>query len=81
MAAKINKTVRIDLQNGSGSHKCASPPIMGGGAGNTGLYDGVKRRGNAGEFDGKDYGNAKGIGGGAKTSDSGRNQGEDSDGY
>lgn len=80
MAAKLNTTKRIG-GTGAGIHKCASPTIMNGGAGNTGNYDGVKRRGGKSPMTGSGYGTARGIGGGAKTTTGGTRSGQDSDGY
>jgi len=83
MAAKINKTVKISLRDGAPSN----PPQMKpdnpwhGGAGQTGMYDGVKRRGGKSPMTGSGYGTAKGIGGGAKTTTGGTRSGQDSDGY
>lgn len=82
MAAKINKMVRISLQQGSASpnQMRENSPWMGG-AGQTGLVNGVKRRGGPSPMTGKGYGTARGIGGGAKTSGADKNSGTDSDGY
>jgi hypothetical protein len=81
MAAKINKTVKISLQNGSNEKNQMStdnPWHGGASAKGMGEIDGVKRRGGNSPATGKGYGTAKGIGGGTKTTD-GKSVGQDSD--
>jgi len=81
MAAKINKTVKISLRDGSNVKNQMSPdnPWHGGAsAKGMGEVDGVKRRGGPSPDTGKGYGTARGIGGGTKATD-GRKSGQDSD--
>lgn len=76
MAAKINTTKRIG-GGGSNTYK-AEPDCMMGGADHLGNYDGVKRRGGPSPYAGPSFGTARGIGGGAKTTSTNRDNDTDS---
>ena len=76
MAAKINTTKKIGGM-GSGCYK-AEPDVMMGGAKNTGTTGmNSKKRGGASPATGNGYGTAKGLGGGARTGSTNRDNDTD----
>ena len=84
MAAKVNKTVKISLRDGSSvKNQMSSDNPWHGGASSKGMgqVDGVKRRGGKSPATGSGYGTAKGVGGGTKTSDSGKSGSDSDDAY